>query len=395
VFAETDEQGAGTRSVTRLTDQLFFGRLSIGTVSPPDPESSVRWQLLCLDALKLLADPSPGHRQNRLATSLALQAEQQQDWLSAAKWRTLEQQQFPDYWPAYEKAVDAWLAADRPQEAEKALRRAGEQFPNDYRPTLLSARVQEERGHHAKAISLIRAGCERFPSARALRIRAALLLSEHGHADDAQNFILPLLTKSLEDFSILHDLARAAERRGDWNDAYRWWNFAREHFPTHPLGHTGAAAALRQLGRHTDSNKLLKSALETIPHEFGPLHDLGRSAEEQRDWVTADSVWSLARVRFPDQLLGYTGGAVALRELGQPGKANDVLLAAIERFPGEFGPLHDVARTAERQQDWEAANRWWAVSRQQFPDMALGYTAGASVLGRLEVTSVNVVENLV
>jgi predicted Zn-dependent protease len=69
--------------------------------------------------------------------------------------------------------------------------------------------------------------------------------------------------------------------------------------------------------------------------------DYAAYAAHQGDWQEAAERWAEVRTRFPDDLIGYTGGVRALLEVGRSYEAEKILEEAKRRFPSSATELSD------------------------------------------------------
>ncbi|HTW72091.1 MAG TPA: tetratricopeptide repeat protein [Acetobacteraceae bacterium] len=116
------------------------------------------------------------------------------------------------------------------------------------------------------------------------------------------------------------------------------------------------------------------------------LAAMAKAAGHASNWTEALRLWNNMCERFPLVWQGYQGAAAALRELDRLEEAEAVLLAALERFPGQTGPLHDLAGLAERRRQWNHAEHWWRRFIELNSAMWWSYSALAAALreqGRL------------
>src|SRR5436309_2999109 len=111
--------------------------------------------------------------------------------------------------------------------------------------------------------------------------------------------------------------AREAEARRDWAQALSRWNTARRRCPDLPAGHLRPAVALRRPGRLEEAERLLTAAVQRFPEDGLLRFEHAVVAAERADWPAAVERWAVLRSRLPEQLAGYVGGAVALREQGR------------------------------------------------------------------------------
>jgi tetratricopeptide (TPR) repeat protein len=94
-------------------------------------------------------------------------------------------------------------------------------------------------------------------------------------------------------------------------------------------------------------------------------------------------MWEQARRIAPDHPFGYSDGAVALRESGDLAAAEQVIDAALTRFPDFLGGFIVWADLAVRRQDWPEANARWEEVRKRFPEDGHGYIHGSFALLQL------------
>jgi tetratricopeptide (TPR) repeat protein/predicted O-methyltransferase YrrM len=140
------------------------------------------------------------------------------------------------------------------------------------------------------------------------------------------------------------------------------------------------ARTLVEQGHFEIAELTLEQARQRFPDRPEPLIEHARVAETKRDWVVTAARYTVLRIRFPDEVLGYGGGARALRELGRLDEADPLLEAAMSRFPGEPKVFIDHARIAEIRKDWAGMASRFDVVRQRFPDHEAGYTGSAQAL---------------
>ncbi|MGA3001047.1 MAG: tetratricopeptide repeat protein [Acetobacteraceae bacterium] len=146
------------------------------------------------------------------------------------------------------------------------------------------------------------------------------------------------------------------------------------------------ARTLAEQGHFEIAEATLEQARQRFPDSPVPLIEYARIAETKRDWVVMAARYTVLRIRFPDEVLGYAGGAHALRELGRLDEADVLLEAAMSRFRDEPSVFVDYGRLAELRKDWQGMAERFAEVRQRFPDHGLGYTGRAralSMIGRI------------
>jgi tetratricopeptide (TPR) repeat protein len=193
-----------------------------------------------------------------------------------------------------------------------------------------------------------------------------------------------LLTAAADRFpdhpEVALERAWLAQHAGDWATAERRWDELRARFPDQPASYTGAARALRERGHFDDADALLRLAQDRFPDVEGIAAEYGWLAHLRQDWPLAAARWQALRARFPDAPVGYTCGAIALREQHDIAGAEALLRDAIRRWPEDASVWQEHAWLAAAQRDWPEAAARWAQVRERFPDRPEAYLREAIAL---------------
>jgi tetratricopeptide (TPR) repeat protein len=152
---------------------------------------------------------------------------------------------------------------------------------------------------------------------------------------------------------------------------------------TRPAPFVAAERALMRLGRWDEAEALAGEVVERFPTEFSALRDWAEGAARRRDWPAALERWQKLRELAPTHFLGLLGTARALREMGKLDEADTSFSEAAERFPGETAVVSEWADCAQRRGQVEQATHRWAMFRERFPDLPLGYTRAVDHLRRI------------
>lgn len=140
-------------------------------------------------------------------------------------------------------------------------------------------------------------------------------------------------------------------------------------------------ASLRQQGLNEQANRLLIESVVRFPDSESFLAEFCWEAHREAQWQDAGIRWSLYRARFPDLILGYSIGCVALREARQFATADFIAAEGLRRFPNSSEMLGNYGWIAHRSKDWREALQRWSRFREKFPTHSLGYS-GAGVVHR-------------
>jgi tetratricopeptide (TPR) repeat protein len=290
---------------------------------------------------------------------LARLAERRRDWTEAERWwrAYLELDTAP--WWAHNGLANALREQDRAAESEAVLESQRKNFPDNFPLNAEHARFAERRQDWPAALDRWSALVDRFPDQWDAYRGAGLALRELGRADEAERLLHAARERLPREPWVVHDLARLAERKRDWTEAEQWWRAYLELDTARWWAHSGLANALREQDRAAESEAVLESQLKNFPDDFPLNAQHARGAERRQDWPTALVRWSALVERFPEQWDAYRGAALALRELDRAEEAEALLLKARAHFPRDLGPLHDLARVAERRRDWPGAEEIW------------------------------------
>src|SRR5262249_61809271 len=105
------------------------------------------------------------------------------------------------------------------------------------------------------------------------------------------------------------------------------------------LGYMGAGRSLREAAQYAEADGLLTEALARFAGDPAPRAEHAWVVQVARDWPEAVRRWDETRRRHPDQHVGFTAAAVALREMRRFDEAEALLIEASARFPEVRAPL--------------------------------------------------------
>ena len=131
--------------------------------------------------------------------------------------------------------------------------------------------------------------------------------------------------------------------------------------------YANAARILRAEKRVDDADAMLSDGIERFPEHIGLAIDYCSAAMDRHEWSEALQRWERLQRAFPNELRGYIGAALALRELKKCEEGEARLLAAIDRFPEHPHPPIHYASFAQHRGDLSEALRRWERVRRRFP----------------------------
>ena len=104
-------------------------------------------------------------------------------------------------------------------------------------------------------------------------------------------------------------------------------------FPNEEQPFAWEGMALLEMGDLAAAETALANALARFPHNRDATIWYATLAHRQENWAEAAKRWAVVRQRCDDRIEGYVRGAEALRHIGCPADARDVLAQAEIIFP--------------------------------------------------------------
>jgi Flp pilus assembly protein TadD len=252
---------------------------------------------------------------------------------------------------------------------------------------LAAAQAALARGDFQLALSI----CTGLPEPSGHDPRACLIaafaLQQLNRFDDAERLVAAGLDRHRESAGLWIERAFVATRRGAWQVASERWHDVQRRFPDQPLGYSGEAVVLRDVGRFDEARALLLTALGRFPADPGPAIEYAVTVEMEQGWPAAARAWEAVRLCHPDEPAGYTAGARALREIGRQTDADALIDQGVTRLPDHSALRVQHVHIAMRQKNWGEAILRSEIIRTKFPDLAEGYHLGGESLklaGRMD-----------
>lgn len=297
-------------------------------------------------------------------------------------WKTVRQSK--------EGPIGAWLLAAAHADSAGGddrrialLEDAIQRFPNNPAPFHDLARAEERRGDWSSAEKHWRAFIDLDRSQWWAFAALSMVLREQSRSEEADSVLRTALDQFPENMQILAEMARNAERRGDWNAALSLWDAIIMREPTQWAGYRGKIATLRGAGRFVEADALYAERIDFFPKDIDALHDAARFAERIRDWPKAEAIWRAFIALEQRWSWAHKSLAMALCEQQQFDAAEAILIQAQVRFPADAGVASELAKLSERHCNWAEAERRWRRVQTLAPADPIGTLGIASALRRL------------
>jgi tetratricopeptide (TPR) repeat protein len=266
-------------------------------------------------------------------------------------------------------AVHAARDAGRLDEAAALLAAARAAWPEDDELVIESGWLAHIRRDWPQAADWWQTVRTRTPWHLVGYVNGAIAARETDDIDAAEDLLVQAAARFPDQPDIAIEHAALAQHAGDWNAATARWQDVRARFPDQPAAYTGAARALREQSQFAAAEALLREAAARFPASETIAAEYGWLAHIAHDWPEAATRWAALRANFPQLSVGWTCGAVALREQQAFDAADALLQDALARFPADPGVWQEYAWIATARRNWTQAAARWAQVRAHFPDL--------------------------
>jgi len=262
--------------------------------------------------------------------------------------------------------------------ADALLREAMERFPAESGPVFEFAWVAHRKADWPEAERRWQAVRERFPDVSAGYTGVAHALRELGRFAQADALLVEAMERFPDDRAPRSNYAWVATVRRDWAQAAIRWRQVRERFPLEREGYLREGQALAALLRDEEAEAMLVEGMARLPKDAELAHEHAWIAYRRHDAATAAARFAELRERFPEAKGGYTGGALALRDLFRLREAEALLEEAQRHFPDDPSFVLAHARIPmfhplRRERQPELAVARLEALRERFPDFEEGY----------------------
>jgi tetratricopeptide (TPR) repeat protein len=151
------------------------------------------------------------------------------------------------------------------------------------------------------------------------------------------------------------DYPRAAEARGDWNEALRRWEAAAERFPHHWLSHSGRMLALIALGRLQEADALGERAVVQFPGDLHIYLAWAECAARQHNPELAAERYRSGIEHNPSHVPIRYFLIEQLALLDRRGEARDVIDEALAKWPSDSALIRHKVTLALRDKQFDTA----------------------------------------
>lgn len=266
-------------------------------------------------------------------------------------------------------------------EMNTIIRRDTSEFHWTFKNLISDANDALEKDLRRRAVEIWEQAYAQFPTLATESDDALQLLIRLEMFDKAEELLKRSLIKHPNDSRCIEGLAQVAFKRGRPEEAFQYCEKLRRRYPGSPRSYWIAAAALSDMGRATEGEKILERGIKRMPDDQALRLEYAKLAERQGHWQDALTRWTDLYKQF-DHRAGIIGIGTALSHMGRHDEAIAALSDVLYKFGNEFGVWMALARAAERKGDWDDAARRWATVRERFPISPASYMQSSEFLTR-------------
>jgi len=305
----------------------------------------------------------------KLADILARAADSRVDLDAALTIWSGVRARYPRERDAYRQPVFALLRHARFTDAAKLLGEAAEAFPEDLWPLSEAGWIAFiEQRDYALTLELGRVAKDRFPECHDGYHLSLCALRMMGLFNEAESLLEECAARFSGARWLLAEAAWLALGRSDWPAAIIRAEAARTHHPDELAGYMVGMHAFLQAHRIEEAERLLGSATLRFPDEAWLHADAARLAEKRQHWDVALREWAAYRTQRPDEQEGYLRAAHVAQRAGKHPHADELLAAAIGRWPNDRVVLFEWASLPGFELNWQEKRRRLNQIIEQIPD---------------------------
>lgn len=303
------------------------------------------------DALARFGDDLP------LMLSLALSAQEVEDWNAALlRWEAVKTL-FPSVADGYMGCTIALRAMDRPEDAELVIGPALRLFPEHAGLLRLAAEVAvearkwteaERRWHALQALQPDQ------PGAYLGEVEAMLTF---GQGTSAEALSLALMSRFPQDPWVATQHAQVAAARQDLEVALARWRSLVERFPQAPHAWVGLIECLADIDQREEAETLSQSVFERMGEHLEVATAHARLPMRWHQWDKSERRWQALLARAPQHVPALVGYAVLLNTVEEHAAAVRLLQAAQVAPSARLALDLELARMAIQVRDWPEAFR--------------------------------------
>ena len=293
---------------------------------------------------------------------------------------------FPDRPEGHWGMGEALRELRRFDEADFALDRAIERFPDNFALALSSAWCAAHRGDWAVAEQRFRHAQPLSDEPRAATFGLGMALFEQSKLPEARRTLLSIHGRGHRDTAKLLGLIR--DRLGQKSPRQLT---APDISPDNATIRAASAQqstneqheALRQLieeGRYEEAEAFCTHMQPLFPADPLFLVEYARLAHRGRRWAIALNRWDAVKTIFPGLPAGYLGTARALDALGRPAEASLILGPALRLFPDHQEMVRIDATAAIKTKNWTLAIQRCRKLQQLQPESPEGFVGEVKTL---------------
>jgi tetratricopeptide (TPR) repeat protein len=206
--------------------------------------------------------------------------------------------------------------------------------PGDVMYYEIYAEAGERRGDWQESLRRWRSVRKRFPDRPLSYLREAKCLGHTAKHEDVESFFSKsILVKFPDNYHVWAEYARLAGSRGDWMAALVRWQHLESLFPDSVDASLGLARVLPMLGRDEEAEARLLAVRYRRPTDASIAIDLAHYAVKRGNQEEVLKAWELVRLRWPERIEGYEGGAAAMIAIGRSEEAEALLASLPAKSP--------------------------------------------------------------